>query len=58
MPPSLMDMASQVFLFVAAFRRKAARAAPMAGGLLHAEAVKMFRELDHTAQRDPALKKA
>lgn len=58
MPPSLMDMASQVFLFVAAFRRKAARAAPMTGDLLHAEAVKMFRELDHTAQRDPALKEA
>ena len=58
MPPSLMDMASQVFLFVAAFRRKADRAAPMAADQLHAEAVKLFRELDHAAQRDPALEEA
>ena len=58
MPPSLMDLASQIFLFVAAFRRKAARAAPMTGDQLHAEAVKLFRELDHTAERDPALAEA
>ena len=54
MPPSLMDMASQVFLFVEAFRRKAARAAPMTGDLLPAAAVKMFPGLEHPAQRDPA----
>ncbi len=58
MSPSLMDMASQVFLFVAGFRRKAARAAPMTGEQLHAEAVKLFRELDHTAERDSALAEA
>ncbi len=58
MPTTLMDLASRVFLLLASFRRKAARGAPMVGDQLHAEATKLFAELDQTAQREPALVQA
>ena len=55
MPSPSTDLANQVFLFVTAFKRKAARGATPAGDALHGEALNLFRELDQTAQRDPAV---
>ncbi len=55
MPSPLTDIANQVFLFVTAFKRKAARGTIPAGDALHGEALNLFKELDQTAQRDPAV---
>ena len=55
MPSPLTDIANQVFLFVTAFKRKAARGTPPPGDALHGEALKLFKDLDQTAQRDPAV---
>ena len=51
----LMDIANQVFLFVTAFKRKAARGTTPAGETLHGEALNLFKDLDQKAQRDPAV---
>ncbi len=55
MPSPLTDIANQVFLFVTAFKRKAARGTTPAGDALHGEALNLFKDLDQTAQRDPAV---
>lgn len=55
MPSPLTDIANQVFLFVTAFKRKAARGTPPPGDALHGEALKLFKDLDQTAQRNPAV---
>ena len=55
MPTPLTDIANQVFLFVTAFKRKAARGTTPAGDALHGEALSLFKDLDQTAQRDPAV---
>ncbi len=51
----LTEIANHVFLFVTAFKRKAARGTTPAGDALHAEAWNLFKDLDQTAQRDPAV---
>jgi len=55
MPSPLTDIANQVFLFVTAFQRQAARGLMPAGDALHGEALKLFKDLDQTAQREPAV---
>ncbi len=55
MPSPLIDISSQVFLFVASFKRKAARGTPLAAEQLHDEIQQLLRELGQTAQHDPAL---
>lgn len=55
MPSPLTDITNQVFLFVTAFQRKAARGTSPPGDALHAEALNLFKDLDQTAQRDPAV---
>ena len=55
MPSPLMDIANQAFLFVTSFKRKAARGTTPAGGVLNGEALNLFKDLDQTAQRDPAV---
>ncbi len=55
MPSPLTDIANQVFLFVTAFKRKAARGTTPAGDALHGEALNLFKDLEQTAQRDPAV---
>jgi len=50
-----MGLASQIFLFLATFQRKAKRGAALAGDALHEELHKIFREVDQTAEREAGL---
>jgi type IV/VI secretion system ImpK/VasF family protein len=55
MSTPLMDLGSQVLLFVARFRRQARRASGLSGDGLREEAIQLFRELDQQAQVEAAL---